>query len=54
MWLREMSLIERIRMERAGRYDYEGDCCRAVPFISNKRVNDIINAFDFNRRGGDE
>ena len=27
---------------------------RAVPFISNKRVNDIIKAFDFNRRGGDE
>lgn len=32
----------------------KGIAVMAVPFISNKRVNDIINAFDFSKRGGDE
>lgn len=32
MWLSEMSLIERIRMARAGRYEYEGDCYHGSPF----------------------
>ncbi len=31
----------------------KGIAVMAVPFISNKRVNDIIKAFNFNR-GGDE
>lgn len=32
----------------------KGIAVMAVPFISNKRVDDSINAFNFSRRGGDE
>lgn len=32
MWLSEMSFIGRIWMARAGRYEYEGDCCYGSPF----------------------
>ena len=32
MWLSEMSLIERIRRARTGRYEYEEDCRNGSPF----------------------